>query len=601
MNIYLLWELLCCSGWGYCLLFLLFLAGAIKRVFIPLRNLKSFRYLEPLKTPVSTRKSLLIALAMTVMLAITFWSIAIILHNTDIMHAYRSGLTGKEYIDQVDFFLQNMSWFFAFAQMTVAGWVLWILNNKNNSLGKNNILWVSYHKVFLLLAMINLVAGCVSIALNGKKQGYSRYGVYVVLIQLFAAFMIFHKEKLKNRNVLRFIAIGVFMAVGSRNIMFKVLSVNERNYLYEGPSRIFLAIISLLICVILVLKFKASKERLNKSILLGNVFLLLISFCVSGNTICNAMDKFFDVSELLTGASGVIKGVYVNSIHCGQLDSRVTEAPEPYTMYLITTQEEEAYAEEYLGMKQPDDPEEIKHLFMRNIEVADAFQEMKAKYPISDYNYLIFYYEDSVTGNYYHADSVKADGDRIEFHYDLERRPEIVGCAFDGFLHMAAVRKDFFTNRTFSNTVSPIPIEYDIEKVFTDPAFSQIMHGDTIPCMVIHGIGSEGGYEQYSTSDRYMILDYIKVFRKFKIDDVITDKEKMVFVDDAVNNYIFCMDDGSKVIVSIEANRYVIIRSNMAGEEHLEKEYVLKYNVMLNELNHLIYINENGSTKLEDQ
>jgi len=289
-----LWALLCCSGWGYCSLFLLFLVGALKKVFVPMRDLKSARYLEPLKTPVSTRKSFLLALAMTAISAITFLTIAIIMRNTEMMQAYRNGLSNKAYYVRENL-LQNISWFLAIAQMTIAGWGMWILNIKKNRSQKTNILCASYHKVFVVLALFNLVAGAVSAVLSGVKQGYSRYAVYIMLIQLFTAFMIFQKEKLHNGNILRSMAVGAFGAIASRNT-FSAMLMSAKHYPYEGPARFLLAAVSSLICVILVLRFMTKAERINKSMLFWNAFLLLISFCITGNTICNVTDELFDMN-----------------------------------------------------------------------------------------------------------------------------------------------------------------------------------------------------------------------------------------------------------------------------------------------------------------
>ena len=120
--------------------------------------------------------------------------------------------------------------------------------------------------------------------------------------------------------------------------------------------------------------------------------------------------------------------------------------------------------------------------------------------------------------------------------------------------------------------------EYDIEKVFPDPLFIQIMEGKITPVEIRHGFGGEGGYFQYPSKDPEIIQKYIEALREFKIKELIADKNDFVYVSDAVNDYIFYLDDGRQFLISIDFNTYVIDREKGI-------QYILEYNEKLHKLN----------------
>ena len=120
--------------------------------------------------------------------------------------------------------------------------------------------------------------------------------------------------------------------------------------------------------------------------------------------------------------------------------------------------------------------------------------------------------------------------------------------------------------------------KYDIEQVFGDPEFRQVIEGDTTPKEVRYGLGGEQGYQQYSSKDPEMIQNYIDALRKCKIKEIITDRNDFIYVADAINDYTFVLDDGKEILISIDSNVYVTDVDN-------EMQYVLEYNEKLNEMN----------------
>ena len=120
---------------------------------------------------------------------------------------------------------------------------------------------------------------------------------------------------------------------------------------------------------------------------------------------------------------------------------------------------------------------------------------------------------------------------------------------------------------------------YDIEIAFDDPVFMQIMEGEIVPVKVCHGLGGEGGYTQDWSEDPNMIDEYIYVFRNLKLEEVITDEKDFNRVFDGINDYIFELEDGTQVLISMDLNAYVIKD---------DKQYVFGYSQELHDLNELI-------------
>lgn len=145
-----------------------------------------------------------------------------------------------------------------------------------------------------------------------------------------------------------------------------------------------------------------------------------------------------------------VEDAVVYNMSCGYLGDNF--APDQYTLYLVTNEEELCYAEFYLGMQVPENVDEISGF---NTGLAEAFQKMKEDYPISDYNYLLEYLEYSQGGYYHHSDGIVYEGDKISFHYDKSVSPEgeFGTDVMEGDFMMAAVPKTFFEGKNFRNVV----------------------------------------------------------------------------------------------------------------------------------------------------
>ena len=103
--------------------------------------------------------------------------------------------------------------------------------------------------------------------------------------------------------------------------------------------------------------------------------------------------------------------------------------------------------------------------------------------------------------------------------------------------------------------------EYEIERVFPDDTFISIIEGNTLPKEIVVGFGGENGYEKFSTKDPTMIDAYIRAFRNVIIEEEITDKDKMCYVADGVIDYIFIVDDDTKITIGTDLTEYITDRN----------------------------------------
>ena len=102
-----------------------------------------------------------------------------------------------------------------------------------------------------------------------------------------------------------------------------------------------------------------------------------------------------------------------------------------------------------------------------------------------------------------------------------------------------------------------IESNYDIERVFTDDTFKNIIEGKTEPVEIIVGFGGENGYEVFSTKDPAVIDEYIKAFRDVIIKEEIKDKDKMIYVADGIVDFTFKMDDETGITIGTDLVQYV--------------------------------------------
>jgi hypothetical protein len=102
-----------------------------------------------------------------------------------------------------------------------------------------------------------------------------------------------------------------------------------------------------------------------------------------------------------------------------------------------------------------------------------------------------------------------------------------------------------------------INTKYDIERVFRDDTFKNIIEGKTKPVEIIVGYGGENGYEGFSTRDPAVIDAYIDAFRNVTIEEEIKDKDKMIQVWDGIVDFTFKMDDETGITVGTDLVQYV--------------------------------------------
>ena len=128
--------------------------------------------------------------------------------------------------------------------------------------------------------------------------------------------------------------------------------------------------------------------------------------------------------------------------------------------------------------------------------------------------------------------------------------------------------------------------KYPITYVFDNSQFVSIIEGEVLPVEICHGLGGEGGYEQWSSRDSEMISRYIDVFRGMEIKREITDENEFVSVADGINDYIFYMEDGTEILISMDLNAYV---------KKDDKQYEYKYSDELNALNKELALSDDPS------
>lgn len=146
--------------------------------------------------------------------------------------------------------------------------------------------------------------------------------------------------------------------------------------------------------------------------------------------------------------------IYLKSFECGYISEY---RKIRYATVIIETKEQLDYAEEYYGLKNSDSASDDHSDFVSPF--ASLFQEMKALYPLEEYNYVFSYDEVSSGGYYYHADKLEITEDAIRFLMDNEsyapKAGEDVSCVMGGFAHMAAVPKEYMVGYTFGNAIYP--------------------------------------------------------------------------------------------------------------------------------------------------
>lgn len=147
--------------------------------------------------------------------------------------------------------------------------------------------------------------------------------------------------------------------------------------------------------------------------------------------------------------------IYIYSFRSDYLSQ---DKKPPNEMLFIETDEQLSFAEDRYGLAVPDNlPKNDEWRYNR--KVADAFQAMKASYPLCDYSYAVCYDELNCGGYYLHSVRLVRKGTLLYFGMDeTSYSPgewEEVPQAMDGFCHMAAFPKNMFGNTVFENVVYP--------------------------------------------------------------------------------------------------------------------------------------------------
>ena len=121
--------------------------------------------------------------------------------------------------------------------------------------------------------------------------------------------------------------------------------------------------------------------------------------------------------------------------------------------------------------------------------------------------------------------------------------------------------------------------KYEIEEVFPDPLFEQIVEEKIIPVKLIHGVDMEGLGAKYSVEDPALIKDYIEAFKAFKIKETNKDEKTFIEITDVGNSYTFCLEDGRKVVLYLDKN-------TIATDMERGVQYILEENDSLNTVNY---------------
>lgn len=129
--------------------------------------------------------------------------------------------------------------------------------------------------------------------------------------------------------------------------------------------------------------------------------------------------------------------IFLKSWECGY--SGTYRIPNQF-LIVIETEDELAYAVKNYGL----------------IEFSSVFEEMISQYSIEQYTYLITYDGVAMEGYYYHADRVKISDTYAGFVMDKESHAPkgtdgypVMG----GFIHVAAVPKEYLANCDYSDTI----------------------------------------------------------------------------------------------------------------------------------------------------
>lgn len=210
---------------------------------------------------------------------------------------------------------------------------------------------------------------------------------------------------------------------------------------------------------------------MKKSLFFIMIFTLVtvVSGCANNDAAARDTGRYLkDTTDDIDGSSGetgskdgeevapqlvLTDEIYLFSYECGYFswDQKPGRAP-----LLIENNAQLEFAKERYGLDYPDDYNEEDYWFYDSSFI-EYFREMESNYPLEEYSYLIQYAEVSSGGYYLHADRVIIDGNKIYFGMDdASRSPvegEMVPDVMGGFMHMAAIPKEYTEDTVFDNVV----------------------------------------------------------------------------------------------------------------------------------------------------
>lgn len=228
-------------------------------------------------------------------------------------------------------------------------------------------------------------------------------------------------------------------------------------------------------------------------------------------TVSETVQELAETEEIPVEVLFTYKDIYLYSFWCDYLSQ--DKKPPNGRVLLIENDEQLAFAEDRYGLDLPEDLPQSDEWWY-NKSVADAFQDIKANYPLDEYSYAVCYDETHCGGYYLHADRLVKIFDELYFGMDGEsyspsgdeEYPAVMG----GFCHMAALPKGTFDGSGFSNVIFPDKndpkqdIDYDYRIVYdagTEELYSEV-GGDIIY------ISSREEYEDFLKKyEKYLYTD----------------------------------------------------------------------------------------------
>lgn len=161
------------------------------------------------------------------------------------------------------------------------------------------------------------------------------------------------------------------------------------------------------------------------------------------------MSQYGENAKLLTADD-----IYLLSYECGSISGS-----HPPRLLIIENQEQLDCALEQYGLALPTDELTEDELWFYDTAIAEPFNEMAAKYPVSDYSYVIEYDEVSRGGYDLKVGALLVDEENLFFvHTADSRTPKESSIQFDvmgGFCYMAAVPKDTLMNGHYEGWTYP--------------------------------------------------------------------------------------------------------------------------------------------------